>query len=385
LGKAARRVVEALRAAGPSTRAALVGTTGLSRPTVSGVVAELVDRGLVETGADEVVLDRGTGRPAELLKLHRSAGIAVGVEVGRRHVHVLVADLGRQPLGKGSCLLDEGVNPDEALDHAAGLVRKTLHDGGIRLDEVVGVGLGIPAPITREGKIGSRTLLRAWADVVPRTEFSNRLDGTPVFVDNDASLGALGEYVFGAGRGSRDMTYVKVATGIGAGTVRDGRLHRGAAGTAGELGHITLDLNGAWCACGNRGCVELYAGGKALLDQVRGRRPDLTDVGDLVRGVDEGDLQCNRLVEEAGEHLGVALGALVNLEGPDRIVIGGELGGIGVFIDAAKRKLAQVALAPAVEAVEVVRAELDDHVSAWGGVALVLKAAAPDVRGTAST
>jgi len=212
----------------------------------------------------------------------------------------------------------------------------------------------------------------AWAEHAPGLELAARL-GLPVAVDNDANFGALGEYVWGAGRGCPVLVYVKIATGIGAGIVIGGQLFRGSAGTAGELGHVTLDARGPVCRCGNRGCVELSAGGRALLEHARLTYSDLHTVEDLVQRAEDGDPSCRRLLVDGGTQLGIALGGLVNLVNPDRIVLGGELGtATAIMLDPLRRGLADTGMPAAVNAVQVIQAALGDRASALGGVAAVL-------------
>jgi predicted NBD/HSP70 family sugar kinase len=369
----ARRVAETLRAYGPRTRAELVTLTGLSRPTVTVGLTDLTGAGLVSEQLAPAARPAG-GRPASVVRLTRAAGLALGIDVGRRHIRVAVADLGHTILTERATRLsrDADDHPTEVLSLATGLVDEALSASAATRRDVVGVGLGIPAPITLDGRIGSAALLPAWADLAPGEELAARLD-LPVRLDNDANLGALAEYVWGAGRGCVDLVYVKIATGIGAGIVLDGRLHRGAAGTAGELGHVTLDARGPVCHCGNRGCLELTAGGRALLANARLTRPDLTDLDQLVRLATDGDAGCRRLLIDAGTHLGYALGGLVNLLNPARIVLGGELGGAAELMRAPLRRgLADTAMAAPVNAVRVVPAELDRRAAALGGVALAL-------------
>lgn len=370
----ARRVADALRTLGPCTRAELITATGLSRPTVTATIAELTSAGLATENSTVVGRVSG-GRPASVVRLTRAAGLAAGVDIGRRHVRVAIADLGHQILGEQAARFVEDAeeNPGPVLDLAAELVNRALtavHSGQA---DVVGVGLGVPAPITLAGRVGSPMLLPGWEHVAPADEFGRRL-GVPVLLSNDANLGALGEYQWGVGRGCPVLVYVKMATGIGAGIVLDGRLFVGSAGTAGELGHVTIDARGPVCRCGNRGCVELSAGGRALVEQARITYPDLADVSDLVRLANNGDPACRRLLTDAAGLIGIALSGLVNLISPDRIVLGGELGGAtDLMLEPLRRGLAQSAMPAAAAAVRVSRGELGERASALGGVALVLR------------
>ncbi|HZM74368.1 MAG TPA: ROK family protein, partial [Candidatus Limnocylindrales bacterium] len=245
MGPAARRISDVLRSRGPRTRSELVTLSGLSRPTVANALAELSRLDLV---SEEQGPPAG-GRPAGVVRLTRLAGLAVGVDIGRRHVRVAVADLGHEVLNDNFVALDADADdsPHEVLDLAVAQVDEALKAIDATRDEIAGVGLGIPAPVTRDGRIGSPTLLPAWASLLPQAELAGRLKISMVRVDNDANLGALAEHMWGSGRDCADLVYVKLATGIGAGIVLDGRLYRGSVGTAGELGHVTLDARGSLC------------------------------------------------------------------------------------------------------------------------------------------
>jgi predicted NBD/HSP70 family sugar kinase len=370
LSPAARRIADVLRARGPRTRSELVTLSGLSRPTVTNALAELSRSQLV---SEELGTPAG-GRPAGVVRLTRAAGLAVGVDIGRSHVRVAVADLGHEILAEDSGALDADgdEHPHEVLDLAVKLVDDALASVHAGRDQIVGVGLGIPAPVTLDGRIGSPTLLPAWAPLRPQEELAGRLKTSGVRVDNDANLGALAEHTWGAGRDCADLVYVKLATGVGACIVLDGRLYRGSAGTAGELGHVTLDARGPLCRCGNRGCVELSAGGRALLAQARLSHPALRDLDELARLAASGDPGCRRLLLDAGRHLGLALGGMLNLINPDRIVVGGFNFAPELLLEPVQRGLAETAMAAAVDAVEVVTASLGERACALGGVALAL-------------
>lgn len=151
-------------------------------------------------------------------------------------------------------------------------------------------------------------------------------------VDNDANLGALGELVWGSGRGVKDLAYIKVASGVGAGLVIDGRVYRGPGGTAGEIGHITLDESGPVCRCGNRGCLETFTAARYVLPLLRpGHGPDLT-MERVVQLAREGDPGCRRVIADVGRHIGSGIANLCNLLNPSRVVLGGDLAEAGELV-----------------------------------------------------
>ena len=371
-----QRLTDALRLLGPATRAELGAATRLSRATVSSGVSALLQAGLVMETGEAAPAGPAGGRPPSVVRLGPRAGLAVGVDVGRTHLRVAVADLGHQVLAEQSSRLDLGSPPAEVLDQAAALVGSVLADAGLDPATVVGVGLGLPAPVDqRTGRVAeSDILLPGWAGLLASEELADRL-GRVVLVENDANLGALAEYLWGAAHGSDTVVYVKVATGIGAGLVLNGQLFRGVSGLAGELGHVTLDERGDVCRCGSRGCLELVSGGAALVDALRRSRTynDLESVEQVVALAAGGDPGARRLIADAGEHLGVAIGSMVNLLNPSRVVVGGELGLAGdILLDPLRLALRRSAVHPAADAVDVVRGQLGERSEVLGAVAVVL-------------
>ncbi|SDC73109.1 Sugar kinase of the NBD/HSP70 family, may contain an N-terminal HTH domain [Geodermatophilus telluris] len=375
-----RRLVEALRLGGPATRAQLVEQTGLSRATVSGYVSDLVGRGLVSP-SDAADAQPTGGRPAGLVRLTRRAGVVVGVDIGRTHVRVAVADLSHEVVG-------EHVGPLAVADLEAGAVLDTVatrvcaqvQEAGATLADVAGMVVGLPTPLvsgaaTVAATVAQSNILPTWSGSAPALELRRRLD-VPVIADNDANLGALAEVRWGAGRGSRFTVYLKMATGVGGALVLDGHLLRGVGGTAGEIGHVSLDPAGALCRCGNRGCLELTAGGGALLDAIRTAAPQYGDLPALVAGAVDGDQACRRLVADAGTSVGVVLGGLVNTLNPDRIVVGGELGAAGdLLLDPLRRALAQSAIPAAAERLDVVPGSLGARAQVLGALVVALREA----------
>jgi predicted NBD/HSP70 family sugar kinase len=377
VGQLARTVADAMRARGACTRGELVAATGLSRPVVSTAVSELVELGFAEPVGPEEEAVRGVGRPAERLRLTRRAGLALGVDAGRRHVTVVLTDAGQRELAPPltrSLSKDSDQHPEQALDLAHRLSLELLERVGGSLAEVIGVGLGIPAPVGLDGTVG-RSSTPAWPQADPAAGLRDRLGGVPVVLGNDASFGALCEAVRGAGAGFDPMVYLKAGTGIGAGIVLGGELYVGFAGTAGEIGHITVDASGWVCPCGNKGCVELYAGGLALLRRAERSHPDLRVLDDLVQLARDGDPLCRTLIAEAGEYLAVALGAVVNLLSPQAVIIGGGLADAGtLLLTPLRERLARgAAMGKALEGVRVEPAKQSASASAWGAVLHVLR------------
>ncbi|GAA2499536.1 ROK family transcriptional regulator [Streptomyces thermolineatus] len=362
------RVVRAVRLAGSLTQAEIARATGLSAATVSNIVRELRDGGAVE-----VTPTSSGGRRARSVSLSGDAGIVVGVDFGHSHLRVAVGNLAHQVLAEESEPIDVDVSAAEGLDRAEELVGRLVESTGIGREKVIGVGLGVPGPIdVGTGVLGSTSILPGWSGINPREELSGRL-GMPVYVDNDANLGALGEVVWGAGRGLRDLAYIKVASGVGAGLVINGRIYRGPGGTAGEIGHITLDESGPVCRCGNRGCLETFTAARYVLGLLGGSHgPGLTVPG-MVRLAREGDPGCRRVVSDVGRHVGMGVANLCNVLNPQRVILGGDLAEAGELVLAPIREsVARYAIPSAARQLSVVHGALGARAEVLGALALVL-------------
>ncbi|MCX4696361.1 ROK family transcriptional regulator [Streptomyces sp. NBC_01408] len=362
------RVVRAVRLAGSLTQAEIARATGLSAATVSNIVRELKDAGTVE-----VTDTSAGGRRARSVSLSGDAGIVIGVDFGHTHLRVAVGNLAHQVLAEESEPLDVDASWAEGFDRAEALVGRLIAGIGVGLEKVIGVGLGVPGPIDVEsGTLGSTAILPGWAGINPRQELSQRL-GVPVYVDNDANLGALGELVWGSGRGVKDLAYIKVASGVGAGLVINGQIYRGPGGTAGEIGHITLDESGPVCRCGNRGCLETFAAARYVLPLLQGTHgPELTmeRVVELARGGDPG---CRRVITDVGRHVGSGVASLCNLLNPSRVVLGGSLADAGELVLAPIREsVGRYAIPSAARQLSVLTGSLGGRAEVLGALALVL-------------
>jgi predicted NBD/HSP70 family sugar kinase len=371
------RVIRALREEGQISRAEIARRTGLSRSTVSSLVADLQADGLVverpEPGSAHG--DQG-GRPPILLSFDASAGAAVGIDFGHSHLRVAVSDLASTILAERTRPLDTDHDAQEGLDAAADLVETTLAEAGVDRAAVLGAGMGLPGPIeSGEGVVGTSAILPGWIGMTAEAEMRRRLE-IPVMVDNDANLGALAEAAFGAGRAAGDLVYLKVSSGIGAGLILNGRLYRGAGGLAGELGHVLVDPNGVVCRCGNRGCLETVAGTGALIDRLRPTHGDDLTVEAMLEGARTGDAACRRVIHDAGRAVGQVVATLMNVLNPELFVIGGFLGRAGDELFAGIREsVARAALPETSRRAEVVAGVLGDRAHVLGALALVVSEA----------
>lgn len=367
-----QRIVAALRLGGPLSRAQLGERTGLSRGTVTSIVGELLDAGLACEAAERV-RSASLGRPTALVRLDRRAGLAAGLEIGKQHVRVAVADLGHELLAERDLEVAVDLPADEGIATAGRLLDQALADIAANRSQLVGAGVALPGPLHAvTGELGSSSILPGWAGVRPHELLERRL-GVPVRVDNDANLGVLAEWTWGAAQACSDIAYLTLATGIGCGLVVNGVPLYGAGGTAGEIGHLLVAPNGPLCRCGNRGCLETVAGSQALIDRLR---PVLGAVSlrEVVDRAVAGDADCRAVVGDAGGLVGQAVASLVNLLNPALLVVGGPLAAAGEVLLAPMREaIARSAVASAAADLVVVPSELHERAEALGGVALVLR------------
>jgi glucokinase-like ROK family protein len=367
-------VVDALRREGSVSRGDLMRITGLSRTTITTLIGELQERRMVvESEVDGRAERPGRGRPPTLLRLTPTAGAALGVDFGHRHLRVAVADLSSTVLAERRADLDVDTAAEHALDAAAGMVAEVLEEAGLSIDQVIGAGMGIPGPIDRTtGLVRSSVILPGWVGLNAAERFARRLN-VHVDVDNDANLGALGEYTLGAGRGYDDVIYVKVASGIGAGIILGGRLHRGVTGNAGEIGHVQVRPDGVVCRCGNRGCLETVASATAVLDTLRPIHGSGLGLPGLLELATAGDPGTLRVINDAGRAVGQALGDLCNSLNPAAIIVGGELSAAGQsLLEGIRESVDRHAQPGAAEAVTVMRGILGDRAEVLGALTLVV-------------
>lgn len=366
-----RRVVRAVRDGQPLTQAAIARSTGLSPATVSNIVRELTEQGILTTGPGTA--GGAGGRRGREVALSSRAGLLLAMDFGHTHLRVVIGDLAHQVLAEEAIPLDVDASAQEGLSAAERIADGMLAGLDAGRSGVLGLGVGLPGPIDPvTGTLGSSTILPGWVGVNPAEALSRRF-GLRVCVDNDANLGALAEITWGAARGCADAAYVKIGWGVGAGIVIGGEIFRGASGTAGELGHLTVDENGPLCRCGNRGCLETLAGGRHLADILRPAHGELT-TGRIVDLALAGDPACRRVVGDAGRYLGIGVASLCNLFNPGRVIIGGDLAAAGpLLLDPVMEAVGRYAIPGATRGLLIQPGALGESAEVLGALALVVR------------
>jgi predicted NBD/HSP70 family sugar kinase/biotin operon repressor len=371
-----RELLDSLRRRGSASRADLARLTGLSRSTVSTLIADLQASGMVtehEAGDTRVSQQ---GRPPTLLTLDRSMGLVLGIDFGHEHVHVAIADLSRTILAERVHELDVDRSAAKSLAAAVRLTDEVVAAADVERDRILGVGVGLSGPIdVAEGAVHAGKILPGWVGVRPGDELSARLR-LRVHLDNDANLGALAEVTLGAGIGARDAIYIMVSGGVGAGLILGGELYRGTGGTAGELGHVLVDETGPICRCGNRGCLEMMAGGRAIIDLLRPGHGDALTLDGVIALVDEGDSGARRAIADAGRVLGRSVAAIVNAFNPELVIVGGKLSAAGdILLDPLREAVHRYAIPSAAQDVRITRGVLGDRAEVLGALELAARQA----------
>src|SRR5579859_4224539 len=325
-------ILECLRREAPLSRTGLAEMTGLNKATVSSLVKELLESQFVrESGIDSGDI----GRPSIHLSLNPEAGYIIGADF----VSVILTNFSAEVVWRRRLT----VSPLQPQESVLALLEDTLQDACLEAQargrRLLGIGLGAPGLVD----VAAGTLLFApnllWTNVPLRARLQRKFN-LPIFVDNEASLAALGESYFGAARGSNFVLYVSSGVGLGGGLVLNRQVLPGAAGFAGEVGHMTMDPNGPRCNCGNFGCWETFVSQWAVFRRIReaveaGQPSELVQAcgGDwerltvplVVQAARAGDAVALAALTETGRYLGIGLANLINALNPERVVFGGAL------------------------------------------------------------
>lgn len=334
-------VLELLRKASPLSRAEVAKTTGLTKATVSTLVAELMEENLLyEIGTGE----SSGGRKPVLLVFRQDAGYAIGVDLGVRDIHAVLTDLKGTIVHETRSSLRGMDTPEQVLGRLKDCLRRLMNKAPASPYGVVGIGVGVPGITDDKGTVLFAPNL-GWRNV-PLQSLLEAEFKVPVIIDNEANAGAVGEKEFGIGRDVSNLIYISVGIGIGSGIILKDELYRGASGYSGEMGHFTVHADGRPCRCGNVGCWELYASEQAILAEAEALlSPDAADDGSgaetaaeaddsatvvprqaeleaLASLADSGNEAAQELFRRTGRYLGVGVVNIINTFNPELIIIG---------------------------------------------------------------
>ena len=370
------------------SRIEIARRSGLARSTVTEIVKELINKGFVaEVGTGE---SKGGRRPI-VLEFQQENRCILGVDIGATHISVALTDLRGNLLEWMEVKHAVRNDPEGSLKKVFELCDACLATRNEGAKKLLGIGVSLPSPIDPVHPMWiSEVVLPAWHGR-NEIELLGQKYGVPVYVDNDANLGAIAEHRWGAGRGVKDLIYIKSSHGIGAGYILGGEIYRGASGAAGEIGHFPIDLYGKRCVCGLRGCLVTYIGAEALkarATQLFADYPDSILVGEnpRIRAIEDaalaGDILAMRVVREAAEYLGIAIAGWLNIMNPSMVILGGDLARTGeLLIDPIREKFSHCTLVHSVASVEIKTSELGPKAIAIGAATLAIDEvfAEPDI------
>jgi glucokinase-like ROK family protein len=320
------------------SRADLADRMGLTRAAVTLIINDLIANGIILNTESR---STASGRPPVALEINPQQGIVAALDMGATHFSVALSDFSARILQEIEVpfRIDDG--PEVCLRQASQVLGELLHKRGLLSSDLAAIGVGVPGPVIAEkGMVMAPPIMPGW-DRFPIRETLEKKWGTVVTLNNDAELGALGEWAYGAGRGEKNLAFIKVGSGIGAGLIINQQIYGGTTGSAGEIGHLTVDENGPLCACGNHGCLEAFAGGHAIEAQARklvasGKRTLLSEkrldsitARDVAEAARRGDLAAQEIVKRSGTFIGIAIAGLINLFNPSTVIIGGGVAQVG--------------------------------------------------------
>lgn len=350
---------------GPMRQAEIARASHLSTSTVSAIVAEARQQGLV-TQTD--VQTPSADRRGSAVTFNPNLGYVIGIDIGQSSTRVALGDLAYQPIAVETVRSIVNLQSDEAAQRIFQAAQQLILSAKIDDRRIIGIGISMPSPQDAVHRtIEGQQIFPGWTGDRVGQELGSLFE-KPVFIENDADAAALAESRWGAGRGVSSFLHVLTHAGIGSGIVLDGRIYRGATRRAGEIGHISVDPDGSLCYCGNRGCLQTVAGGDAVAAALRPFLGPDTTLEDVVHATRAGDRTAHRALHDAGRLIGRALGHVANVLNPEKIVIGGYFLLTGDAFLTPLRAEFEVSAMPGVADAMLVRSELDED--AWARASL---------------
>lgn len=363
-------LLDLIRRRSPITRAELASATGLARSTIAQRVDALIVEGLVGDVGEAASTG---GRPPTMLGFNATSGVVLVADLGATHSRLAVCDLDANPLAESCRDIDIAEGPDAILTWVLETFELLTAEAGRTDGDIRGVGIGVPGPVDFiAGRAVHPPIMPGWDDYPIRDRFIERYR-VPILVDNDVNIMALGEY-WAMSPKVADLIFVKVGTGIGSGLIVGGRLHRGARGAAGDIGHIQAGPADVMCRCGNPGCLEASAGGAAIARDLRARGYEACGSRDIVALVQAGNYEAIQAVRDAGRLIGSVLSATVNLLNPAVILIGGDVAEAGQQLLAGIRETVyRRSTALSTNDLQITTGTLGDRAGIIGAAALIIE------------
>ncbi|WP_261305818.1 ROK family transcriptional regulator [Paenibacillus andongensis] len=371
------------RAKLPLSKAELAEETGVSLSAISVHVERLLEEKLIEVS--KIGVSSG-GRKPRQYALNKNIGLILSIELGTSFVHIALTNFNCEILYLTTSDIDITDGPDRVLTRIHELVDQMLLENKVDKVSIKGIGIGIPGPVDFSMGIPiSPTIMPGW-DKYPIREFWSKYFDCPCYVDNDVNTMALGEHAKGLQFEVSNLIYVKVGSGIGSGIIYDGVLYRGSTGSAGDIGHFDIGSD-VVCWCGNKGCLEASAGGKAIVSkgkeralshrseyllQILNSRGKLT-IDDIGTGVLQLDSTSVALVRESGTSIGRVIASIVNFANPDLVVIGGRVAEFGdIFLAAIRQSVYQRSLPLATRNLIINKSVLGNMAGLIGGAFMTI-------------
>lgn len=380
-------VLRAFRNQGRISRSEIAHITGWSKAKASQEILSLIERGLlVEVGEGA---SQGGRRP-QLLRINPQLGYVVGMDIGATSLEIALADVTGQIVQRCSEAADVRNRPEQVLGRCVELVNQLCRVQATPTDRILGIGVGVPGPVDfARGVLVAPPLMMDWENFPIRSFFNDYYPSAFVVVDNDVNIMALGEQRVGDGMGVDHFIYIKIGTGIGAGIISNGRIHRGSDGCAGDIGHICVDQQGPVCRCGNQGCLEAMAAGPAIAEKatqvaLSGRSPFLRKLLDANGGrltpedvntaCREGDEAALEIIRDSGQMIGEVLAGLVNFFNPSHIFVGGGIVNFGNrLLVSIRRAVLRRSLPLATSHLSINFSRASSNAGIIGAIALVLE------------
>jgi len=380
-------ILEIIRKKGEISRAKIARISKLNPSTVSKITRELIKIGLLKevgTGISQL------GRKPIQLSLNPDIPSVIGVEVTEDRIVALMTNIDAKVIARIRTSIESNDDGKAVLKKAIRIIHELIEKGRRNKKRIVGIGMGITGLVDPVRGIALFSPNIGWRDV-PVKQLIKKEFKINTFIDNDVKVMALGEYRFGSVKGVQSLVSINIGEGLGSGIIIDGKIYRGANWIAGEIGHTVVGVNGPKCKCGNRGCLETFAGGRAMVHNAKkaikeGTKTFITTLANkgldqitpklIFEAAKQEDKLAKGLVEKAGRYLGIAIANTINSFDPEVVILGGEIAQLDNFhlmLEPAKKTAASHVFGEKARKTKILTTKLGDDSPAIGAVTLALE------------